>query len=202
MTDDERREGTAADATDEDDDAERPSADMASKIDPETRWGDPEARWDPETRWGNPEKDLPTIPRVRIPGEDADDGGDPDGDSNGEGDDAPEFSPDVNPEVARLFWASVVLANVGLAGLTVGPMLVYFRGDTLLGGGLFLFGAVVLVRVYSIYREFKRGEWRDDEGDDDDESDDSDGDDADDGGPTEDAGNADDPAADAPERNR
>ncbi|MFK5603197.1 DUF7322 domain-containing protein [Haloferax volcanii] len=197
MTDDERREGTATDAADEDDDAERPSADMASKIDPETRWGDPEARWDPETRWGNPEKDLPTIPRVRIPGEDAGaaaDGDDPDG----EGDDAPEFSPDVNPEAARLFWASVVLANVGLAGLTVGPMLVYFRGDTLLGGGLFLFGAVVLVRVYSIYREFKRGEWRDDDGDD------SDGDDADDGDSAEsdDASGTDDEREDAPERNR
>lgn len=179
MTDDERREGPAADATAEDDDATPPSEDVASKIDPEKRWGDPEARWDPETRWGNPETDLPTIPRVRIPGEDADDGEDPDGD----GDDAPEFSPDVNPEVARLFWASVVLANVGLAGLTVGPMLVYFRGDTLLGGGLFLFGAVVLVRVYSIYRKFKRGEWRDDE------------DGADDG-------DSSDPEGDAPERNR
>ncbi|POG57391.1 DUF7322 domain-containing protein [Haloferax marisrubri] len=187
MTDDECREGTPADATDGNDDAERPSSDMASKIDPEKRWGDPEARWDPETRWGNPEKELPTIPRVRIPGEDADDGDD---DPDGDGDDAPEFSPDVNPEVARLFWASVVLANVGLAGITVGPMLVYFRGDTLLGGGLFLFGAVVLVRVYSIYREFKRGEWRD--GEDSDESDDGDEDDGDVSAPDE----------DAPERNR
>ncbi|ELZ72770.1 DUF7322 domain-containing protein [Haloferax volcanii] len=195
MTDDERREGTATDAADEDDDAERPSADMASETDPEKRWGDPEARWDPETRWGNPEKDLPTIPRVGIPGEDAGD----DGDSNGDGgDDAPEFSPDVNPEAARLFWASVVLANVGLAGLTVGPMLVYFRGDTLLGGGLFLFGAVVLVRVHSIYREFKRGEWRDDAGDD------SDGDDADDrdSAESDDASGTDDEREDAPERNR
>ncbi|WP_058828068.1 hypothetical protein [Haloferax sp. Q22] len=194
MTDDERREGTSADAADGDDDAERPSSDMASKIDPEKRWGDPEARWgdpearwgDPEARWGNPEKELPTIPRVRIPGEDADDGGDSAGD---EGGDAPEFSPDVNPEVARLFWASVVLANVGLAGLTVGPMLVYFRGDTLLGGGLFLFGTVVLVRVYSIYREFKRGEWRDEEDGTDDEDD-------------ADAGDVSDTDEDAPERNR
>ncbi|ELZ58809.1 MULTISPECIES: hypothetical protein [unclassified Haloferax] len=200
MTDDERREGPAADATAEDDDATPPSADVASEIDPEKRWGDPEARWDPETRWGNPETDLPTIPRVRIPGEDADNGEDPD---SGD-DDAPAFSPDVNPEVARLFWASVVLANVGLAGLTVGPMLVYFRGDTLLGGGLFLFGAVVLVRVYSIYREFKRGEWRDDDGDDSNDGDDSDGDDADDGDSAEsdDASGTDDEREDAPERNR
>ncbi|QOS11013.1 hypothetical protein DEQ92_04500 [Haloferax sp. Atlit-6N] len=184
MTDDERREGTpAADAEDEGDDAERPSADMASKIDPETRWGDPEARWgDPEARWGNPEKELPTIPRVRIPGEDADE----DSDGESDGDDAPEFSPDVNPEVARLFWASVVLANVGLAGVTVGPMLAYFRGDTLLGAGLFLFGVVVLARVYSVYREFKRGEWRDDE---------NDANDADDG-------DVSDTDEDAPERNR
>ncbi|WP_042663524.1 hypothetical protein [Haloferax sp. ATB1] len=193
MTDDERREETPADATDGDDDAERPSSDMASKIDPEKRWGDPEARWgDPEARWGNPEKELPTIPRVRIPGEDAD--GDSD-DPEGDGDDAPEFSPDVNPEVARLFWASVVLANVGLAGVTVGPMLVYFRGDTLLGGGLFLFGAVVLVRVYSIYREFKRGEWQDDEDDADGSDDADDEDDAD-------AGDVSDTDEDAPERNR
>ncbi|WP_148413112.1 hypothetical protein [Haloferax sp. KTX1] len=195
MTDDERREGTpSTDATDGDDDAERPSEDTASTFDPKKRRGDRRAHWaDPESRWGDPERDLPTIPRVRIPGEDA---------STGDGfDDAPEFSADVNPTVARLFWASVVLANVGLAGVTIGPMLVYFRGETLLGGGIFLFGAVALVRVYSIYREFKRGTWKDDESDGD-ESDDPNDDGTNDDGPAEREDEAREPAGDAAERNR
>ncbi|SEK45157.1 DUF7322 domain-containing protein [Haloferax larsenii] len=145
MTDDERR--------DEDD---------APQIDPIARWGDPEERWgDPEKRWGNPETDLPNVPHVDIPGEDAN------------SDDAPEFTADINPEQSRLFWASVILANVGVAGITVGPMLIYFRGETLVGGGATLLGVLALTRVYSLYREYQAHDWSSDEDSDDGEGDNS-----------------------------
>ncbi|WP_416839042.1 hypothetical protein [Haloferax sp. DFSO52] len=164
-------------------DDERRARDNAEKLDPVKRWGDP------ETRWGNPEKDLPKIPRVRMPGEKSGAGGEP-------GDDyAPEFTTDVDPEVSRLFWASVIFANIGLAGVTVGPMLIYFRGDVMLGLALMLFGVGAFVRVYQTYQKFQNRERPDDEADSaEDETGSND--------ESEETPAADDAASDADERNR
>lgn len=62
---------------------------------------------------------------------------------------------DVDDETFRSFYGAVVLANVGLFGVTVGPMLWFFRGETLLGGGLFLVGVVAIVRTYRIQQRYK-----------------------------------------------
>ncbi|KAB1192097.1 hypothetical protein GJR96_01035 [Haloferax sp. MBLA0076] len=158
MTDDERR-GDESETTDSsperEQNAERSAHDVASPTDRVKRWSDP------ESRWGNPENDLPNIPHVSVPGEDPDSGlvGD------FRDDDVSGFSADVDPEVSRIFWASVVLANIGLAGLALGPMLVYFRGQVLIGGGVTLLGIGALVRVYYMYQEYKETDWASDDED-------------------------------------
>ena len=111
----------------------------------------------PEDRWGNPEEKLsiePEPPSVSVPQTD---------DAN------------ADPELLRTFWASVVLANVALAGVTVGPMLIYFRGQWKLGGLLVVIGLFCFARTYSIYAEFRDRE-NDDREDDDREDDNSEND--------------------------
>lgn len=55
---------------------------------------------------------------------------------------------DVPDGLFRAFWASVLLLNVALAGLSIGAMLIYFQGDyetgtlVLLVGGVAAFGTV------------------------------------------------------------
>ncbi|GAB6862370.1 hypothetical protein ACFR97_10870 [Haloplanus litoreus] len=63
---------------------------------------------------------------------------------------------DVDPEVQSLFWRSVLMANVALFCLTFAPMLIYFRGQWRLGGGIAALGVVAGVRVYHLYRTFER----------------------------------------------
>ncbi|WP_410765320.1 hypothetical protein [Haloferax sp. DFSO60] len=114
--------------------------DFISGIDPESRWENA------ESRWGNPEYDLPNVPSVRIPSTE------PDPEEN-------EFSADVDPDQMKLFWGSVFLANVALAGLSLGPMLIYFRNQWLIGGGALVLGIASLARVYTMYREYKSTDW-------------------------------------------
>ena len=150
MTDDERREEESSEetASSPDQTAERPADDASSRVDPETRWGDP------ERRGGDPETDLPNVPRVRIPGQDEDESLQSEFE-----DDAPEFTADVNPEQTRLFWGAVVLANVGIASVALGAMLIYFRSQTLIGVGAVLLGIGALSRVYAIHREYTTTDW-------------------------------------------
>jgi hypothetical protein len=168
VTDDERHEdeSEATDSSSGDSrDATQSAHDVTSPADRLKRWSDP------ESRWGNPEKDLPNIPRVAIPGQESDESLESEFD-----DDAPEFTVDIDPEQSRLFWASVVLANIGLAGISLGPMLIYFRGQMLVGAGVTLVGVASLARVYTMYQEYKTHEWS---GDDEDASESTDDRDAD-----------------------
>jgi hypothetical protein len=100
-----------------------------SVLDP---WPDEPEEPNPESEWGNPERDLPRVPTPSV-------------------DEA-----DVDPEILETFWRSVVLANVALFGLALGPMLVYFRGQWLWGAAAVALGAVTGVRVYHHYRAFQR----------------------------------------------
>jgi hypothetical protein len=100
-----------------------------SVLDP---WPDEPEEPNPESEWGNPERDLPRVPTPSVDEE------------------------DVDPEILETFWRSVVLANVALFGLALGPMLVYFRGQWLWGAAAVALGAVTGVRVYHHYRAFQR----------------------------------------------
>jgi hypothetical protein len=90
----------------------------------------PEPEPEPESRWGNPEDDLPRIPT-------------PDTDET-----------DVDPEILETFWRSVLLANVAVLGVALGPMLIYFRGQWLFGLGAVAVGVIAGLRVYQHYRAF------------------------------------------------
>jgi hypothetical protein len=57
-------------------------------------------------------------------------------------------------EVQNAFWAAVLFANVGVMGVSLGAMLLYFRGDLRFGGGAFVVGVVGLAMTYRRYRAF------------------------------------------------
>lgn len=108
--------------------ASDPWPDEPDEPDPEARWGDPEARW------GDPERDLEKrvrIPEVSIP--------EPSGGS-------------ADPELSRAFWASVLFVNAAVFMLSLGPLLVIFRGRWTLGLGLVAGGVLLLGRTYQLYQ--------------------------------------------------
>lgn len=100
---------------------------------------------------GNPERFEPSlgpeIPSVDIPGRSEDDT-----ESGHE-----MFPSDVDPEVSRTFWRLVVVFDVALLALAVGPMFIYFRGDWQTGGRLLLLGGVAFAYGVYRYRRFRRG---------------------------------------------
>jgi len=57
---------------------------------------------------------------------------------------------DVDPEIARRFWALVLVFNVALLALSLGAMFVFFEGNYSLGGQLLLAGATAF--VFGLYR--------------------------------------------------
>ena len=92
----------------------------------------------PEARWGDPESDLVSAPSVDIPGEDDESAG-----------------VEIDADLARLFWVTVVYANVALAGIGIGLLLVAFRGQWGLGGGAAAVGLFALYRTYDLYRTYQ-----------------------------------------------
>lgn len=99
-------------------------------------WPDEPDEPNPEDRWGNPERDLVRVPKApEVPT--------PSGSSS-----------DVPAAVAQNFWAAVFFANVGLFGVSLGAMLIGFRGQWLWGGAAFVVGALALLRTYLQYRSF------------------------------------------------
>jgi len=76
------------------------------------------------------------------------------------GPDVPE-APDppdgaANSEVTSLFWQLVVVFNIALLGLSLGPMFAYFEGDLDLGLQLTAGGAILFAYGYFRYRRFRR----------------------------------------------
>lgn len=65
---------------------------------------------------------------------------------------------DVDRETFRAFWGAVVMVNVGLFCVAIGPMLVYFRDQVAVGGGLVLVGLVAFAQAYRTYRNYVDGE--------------------------------------------
>jgi len=80
-------------------------------------------------------------------------------------DDPSDSLPDpstVDPAIRRSFLSGVVYANVALLGVSLGLMLVGFRGDWRAGGAAVVIGVLAGVRVYQTVRAFKQ---RDRDGD-------------------------------------
>jgi len=68
---------------------------------------------------------------------------------------------DVDPDLRGLFWKLVVVFNLALFAVSLGAMLLVFRGNVTTGGALFLGGAAAL--VYGVYG-YRRGKARLDRG--------------------------------------
>lgn len=63
---------------------------------------------------------------------------------------------DVPPELFKAFWGTVVSINVGLFAVSLGLMLVYFRGQWRVGGGAIVLGIGTLVYGYLKYRRYQQ----------------------------------------------
>ncbi|PSP93226.1 hypothetical protein BRC91_10440 [Halobacteriales archaeon QS_4_62_28] len=59
-------------------------------------------------------------------------------------------------EVVGLFWKLVVVFNVAILGLSVGPMIVFFLGDWDLGLQVFAVGALAFAYGTARYYQFRR----------------------------------------------
>lgn len=70
---------------------------------------------------------------------------------------------DVSDDLFRAFWASVLLLNVALAALSIGAMLIYFRGDYGTGAPVSLIGTVAALATARYYWRFKTGRYAQDE---------------------------------------
>lgn len=87
---------------------------------------------DPESKYSDPATELPNIPEAPKP--------------------LPESEVDTDLKVA--FWSTVLVFNVALLALSLGLMLVYFRGQLRLGGGLFALGVFSAAHGYLKYRKY------------------------------------------------
>jgi len=105
-------------------------------FDPLEEGGEDESPWDlGSDLGGNPESDLPGVPEAPSPDTD---------------------ESDVDPELLATFWRSVLLANVALGGVAVGPMLVYFEGMWVVGSAAVVVGVLAALRVRQHRRAVER----------------------------------------------
>ncbi|QLD86654.1 hypothetical protein HWV23_13265 [Natronomonas halophila] len=63
---------------------------------------------------------------------------------------------DMEEGLFRAFWGAVVFLNTALAALSIGAMLVYFRGDWAMGGPALLVGSIAAVFTVRFYLKGKR----------------------------------------------
>ncbi|WP_123537414.1 DUF7322 domain-containing protein [Halosimplex salinum] len=67
----------------------------------------------------------------------------------------PQDPTDVDPEISRTFWRLVVVFDVAILAMALGPMFVYFRGDWDTGGPMFALGVVTFAYGVLQYRRFR-----------------------------------------------
>ncbi len=84
----------------------------------------------------------PDVPEVDVPEVDVPEPGDAVGE-------------DVDVDTAKGFWRLVLIFDVALLALALGPMFVYFRGELRRGGMLVAFGALAFLYGVARYREFQ-----------------------------------------------
>ena len=85
-----------------------------------------------------PEVPSVDVPEVEIPGTDSETGG-----------------ADVDVDTAKGFWRLVLIFDVALLALALGPMFVYFQNDWRRGGLLLAFGAFAFLYGVARYRKFQ-----------------------------------------------
>lgn len=93
---------------------------------------------DDDSLLGDPESD-PDIPgpRVDIP-------------------EAPEIGEgDGSSEVVQTFWVVVLMVDIGLFATSIGVMIVVFRNQLRLGGGIFAVGVLALLFAYRHYWNYQ-----------------------------------------------
>lgn len=79
-----------------------------------------------------------------------------------EGNPEAEYAPDIpdesaaSPELQRTFWVTVAVANLAVLGVSVGLLLVGFRGNVTYGGGALAVGLVATAYAVARYRSFTR----------------------------------------------
>lgn len=104
----------------------------------------PDEKADAEPEEFDPTTDIgPDVPEVSPPSVDPP-----------EAPDTSEF--DVPEEVSSAFWKLVAVLNLAIFAASLGPMLMYFRGQLLAGGAVFLLGLGSFAYAYALYYNYKR----------------------------------------------
>lgn len=75
-----------------------------------------------------------------------------DGDATAMDADATAMDPDVPSDLRRAFWTIVALANVSLFAVSLGVMLLVFRGQVAAGGASLVVGVAALALAVRRYR--------------------------------------------------
>ena len=91
----------------------------------------------------------PDVPEIDIPSVDV------------ETDTTFSATAEVPDELFRAFWSAAIFLNVAIAALSIGVMLVYFRGDYRTGGaavGIGLLAAAFTARYYLSFKHRDRGD--------------------------------------------
>ena len=92
---------------------------------------------------------TPELVEIERPGPEPPSVDDPGGAVDLEADD------DVDEVLLRTFWGAVIAINVAMAAIPLGLLLIYFRGDRVLGGLALAVGAVAAGAAVRCYRTFR-----------------------------------------------
>ena len=92
---------------------------------------------------------TPDLVEIERPGPEPPSVDDPGGAVNLEADD------DVDEVLLRTFWGAVIAINVAMAAIPLGLLLIYFRGDQVLGGLALAVGVVAAGAAVHCYRTFR-----------------------------------------------
>ncbi|MFC6943198.1 hypothetical protein ACFQE8_25120 [Salinirubellus sp. GCM10025818] len=114
---------------------------MSDEADAEERafWEESEDPWPDEPAEFDPQSLGPGVPEVpEAP----------------EAPDPASGDAELSGDLVKAFWAAVLFTNVGLLGVSLGPMLVLFEGRTDAGVAAFLVGALALAFAYRRYRGY------------------------------------------------